>query len=537
MFLLISLLAALLQQAPLSGSIEGIVTRAGTKFPLAGVRVKTVQGAPFIAETITDGTGYYILRDIPPGGVELEASLDGYILGNSPNPSYRFPVTVTAGQKQQLPPLTGVPAATIRGRVVDGEGKGIPGLPLAFGRAFNDAQGRRQLAGIAQMMGVVRTGDQGEYLREMLTPGNYYVWTSVDRPGGSSLRVYHPSAADVSAAAVVVLGEGSEVTADIQVTAGLDDNMHKISGRVLPLPGKSATPSAGIILTATDPKLSSMDADAIAETDDTGKFDLRGIRQGSYDLFASANIEGKEYMAKVPVDVGSRDIEDLEITLLPALEIKGRLVTDADTKDLLLARPGAGSVRIGLSRKDRLFDGLLKPVIDETGTTFTFSDVPQGDYTVTVTFLAAAGAAPSPDLFVADVRASGRSVFDNGLQVGIDPLDNVEVEIGGNGGTLAGTIPGVAPGRPAILFLRPEFNRRNNPALSRTVINRSPNGEFQFRGLPPGNYTLFAVPYVAELAYVNPDLVTQFEQRGIVAVIRKGIPVSGLQVPLLTPGR
>jgi hypothetical protein len=390
------------------------------------------------------------------------------------------------------------------------------------------------------MMGAVRTDDQGEYLREMLSPGDYYVWTSVDRPGGASLRVYHPSVTDVNAAALVVLGEGSEVTVDIHVTDQLNENTYTISGRVLPLPGKSETPSAGMILKARDPKVSSIAdiSDADVGTDDTGKFELRGIRQGSYDLFAIANIEGSEYMAKVPVDIGNRNIEDLEITLLPSLEIKGKLVTDADTKDLLLARPGAGSVRIGLSRKDRLFgDDLLKSVIDETGTEFTFAQVPQGDYNVTVSFLAAGGAAPSPDLFVADVRASGRSVFDNGLQVGIDPLDNLEVVISSNGGTLSGTIQGVTPSRPAILFLMPEFSRRNNPALFRTVTNRNPNGEFQFRGLPPGNYILFAVPYVAELAYVNPDFVAQFEQRAIVAVVRKGIPVNGLQVPLLSPGR
>src|SRR4029453_4991356 len=128
------------------------------------------------------------------------------------------------------------------------------------------------------------------------------------------------------------------------------------------------------------------------------------------------------------VEIRGEDVEDIDITLQPGAEVKGRLLVDGDSNNLQFARPGAGTVRISLNRKDGLFGDILKPEIDETGMLFSFQNVPPGEYDVAVRFVSDRDP-PSPDLYVADVRASGRSVFDNGLEVGVDGTDALEVVI------------------------------------------------------------------------------------------------------------
>src|SRR4030095_15091847 len=115
------------------------------------------------------------------------------------------------------------------------------------------------------------------------------------------------------------------------------------------LSGKSMTTVVALLL-----KTQSLPSTTVANTStdqDTGRFALRGIDPGSYDLFASANIGDKEYLSKVPVEIRGRDVEDLEIILHPGAEIKGRLLVEGDSNDLQLARSGAGIVRIALRRK------------------------------------------------------------------------------------------------------------------------------------------------------------------------------------------
>jgi hypothetical protein len=532
MLVLIALLAGLFQQIPeTTGTIEGMVLRKGTSFPVAGVQIKATVGTSIAIEAITDGAGRFILRDVPAGRVAIEARMEGYVF---PSEILRFETTLAGGQNLKLPGIPATRGATIRGRVVDEKGDGIPDVPMVFFQSVvTDALGSTQLI---SMMGVVRSDDQGEYRREMLPPGDYYVRATIEKPDMPQLAVFYPSTIDSATAALVVLGEGAETTADIRITDTLRANTFKISGRILRLPNMAEPSSIGLLLRTQVPRPATV-ADT-AGNEKTGAFELQGIRSGSYDLFATADIEGKEYMAKIPVEVRGRDVADLEVALRPLLEIKGRLLADVDSKDLQLMRRGAGAVKITLNRKDQLFgESLLQPVIDDSGTGFVFTEVPQGDYNLAVTFMPDRGRPPSTDLYVADIRAGSVSVFDRGLQVGTDLIDAVEIVVGSNGGSIAGTISNMNPRQGAIIILAPEFSRRDNPSLFRTGSPSNAEGQFQMRGLTPGTYKIFAVPAGSPLSYRNPEYLAQYEPRALTVVVQKGNPVVGLRVPLLTPGR
>jgi hypothetical protein len=549
MLLLFAFLAAF-QQAPQMGTIEGTVVRLGTNFPIAGVEIRATTVSNERLETVTDGAGRFVLSDVPPGRVSIEARAEGYIFPVGlpadamvrdalestfrsaagyilPNPVLRFSTNLAVGQSLKLPAAPATRASVIRGRVLDGEGRGIPGVAVGFIAGITDATGSRRLW---MEVSATTTDSHGDYERDMLGPGDYYVKATVDRQGAASLTVYHPATPNRNAAAPVVLGEGAEATADISISAALDENRFKISGRVLPLSEKSVGTAVGLLLkTQGPPSTAVLDS----STDErTGRFELRGIPAGAYDLFASVNIDGKEYLSKKPVEIRGEDVEDIDIALQPGTEVKGRLVVDGDSKDLQFARPGAGTVKIGLSRRDRLFGDILKTQFDETGTLFSFQDVPPGEYDVVVRFVAD-HSPPSPELYVADVRANGRSVFDNGLVVGVDATDALEVIVGTNGGTIAGTVLNATSRQPATVVLAPQFALRGNDSLF-GAITAGPDGRFQFRGLAPGTYKVFAMPTGARLSKSD---IPQYESGAVTVIVQKGASISGIQVLLAAPGK
>jgi hypothetical protein len=181
---LVILLTALFQQTPQTGTIEGTVNRSGsTAVPIAGAQVKATAPSPFsngtllVLETSTDGAGHFVFSDVPPGTFKLEVSQEGFGFRASKfvfDPTLETSVNVTAGKRIQVPNLNLTPTATIRGRVLDSEGDGVPNVPVEFLRMTVDVQGKKMWA---DGMVDTDTNDQGEYELATLGPGDYYVRT------------------------------------------------------------------------------------------------------------------------------------------------------------------------------------------------------------------------------------------------------------------------------------------------------------------------------------------------------------------------
>jgi hypothetical protein len=541
MLVLTVILAALLQQNPQAATIEGMVVRAGTNFPIAGTRIRAIPDASEPLEAVTDGAGRFVLRDVPAGRVRIEAHAEGYLFlvrlsggatlrdadGTSrtadgyilPSPSHRQTVSVSTGETLKLSPISATAAATLHGRVLNAEGQGIANAVVSIIAEVNDSMGRRQLV---TEVATAQTDEHGEYRQEMLSPGTYFLRATVKRAGAASLTIYYPATTDNRAAGPVVLSEAGESIADISIPDALAADTFKISGRVLPLPGKPVETAVQLLL-QTRSRPASRVADGSTE-EKAGRFEFRGVPSGNYDLFANVRLEDKEYFAKTQVDLVGADLNDVEIVLTPSVDVKGRIVTEGDTVD-------ARAIKISLNRKDGLFGDILIPRFDDAGTGFVFRQVPPGAYSVGIRF--SAGDAASQNLYVADVRAGGQSVFDTGLEVGVDATDAVEVVIGTNGGSISGNVVGFSPRQPATVILLPEASRRINSRLFGAVPTND-EGQFEFRGLTPGIYKVVAAPMGAVLSNLN-EVIAEYESRAVTVVVQKGMPVNGVQVPLLPP--
>jgi hypothetical protein len=234
------------------------------------------------------------------------------------------------------------------------------------------------------------------------------------------------------------------------------------------------------------------------------------------------------------------------------MEVKGRLVIEGNPRDLQFRRPLAdelrdpnrsrvGDVAISIRRTDGLMnEGMFKASIGDDGVSFAFPKVPIGDYAFNVSFVAD-GKAPSPALYVADIRAGGRSVIDTGFQVGTDAVDAMEVIVGTDGGSITGIVVGRPMNAAAFLVLLPPAIPEGIELYNAVPIAVNGNNQFEFQGLRPGTYKVFVMQANSDLVPVNTtgrvqvSLPPEFFSRNAATaenvIVQRGIATTGVRVP------
>lgn len=125
--------------------------------------------------------------------------------------------------------------------------------------------------------------------------------------------------------------------------------------------------------------------------------------------------------------------------------------------------------------------------------------------------------------------------MDSGIRVGIDPADSVEVVVGTKGGTVEGQVVGNRSNLPARLVLMPEPFGRNSVSRFR-MMPLSADGHFEIAGIPPGTYTVFAVPSGNEpIPLLNDaESLKRNASRVLTVTVQKGMTTGSLQVPYLS---
>jgi hypothetical protein len=230
------------------------------------------------------------------------------------------------------------------------------------------------------------------------------------------------------------------------------------------------------------------------------------------------------------VEIGGADVDSVSVVVHQGVDVTGRVTVDGQ------GVPAA--VRVTLQPDDNAalynsYFGTISnwaPFLAADGS-FTFLFMPESHYRFRVgltngpTRAAVANAQGQmpptpvplpPNAYVADVQLGGRSVYDEGLTIGTDPIAGLEVIVKSDGGTIEGTVSGAdkksLTGRSVVLV--PELARRKNFALFRTTASDEQGG-FRLTRVPPGNYKLFAWDSMVPGAYESPEFLQRYESRGV----------------------
>jgi hypothetical protein len=308
---------------------------------------------------------------------------------------------------------------------------------------------------------------------------------------------------------------------------------------------------------------------ALMDSPNNGHFEFQNVVPGLYDLYASLP-DSQGYGPQAPagqatnpmgfgrttIEVRGGDVGGVTITVHHGVDLKGRLIVDG------LPANAPDNVRISLQAADsstRIAEysqvSRLQPMIGADGS-FTIPAVPEAHYRVQVQVIGPnngargggrgrganadpadsappAGPPVKNNAYIADVLLGGASIYDRGLDIGLDAPAQLEISLKTNPGSVTGTVMAgnQIPPQGTAVVLVPAMQHRQNTALYKNAGTNA-MGRFTMNGVVPGEYKLFAWESVPNGAYQNADFMKKYEERGVPVTVMPNAPTE-IQIPLI----
>ena len=434
---------------------------------------------------------------------------------------WKFSATPSGGTVNVTLPFTlaDPPTGSITGRVVDSDGRPLSDMIIGLTRLVYRS-GKRAWSPI--LLGT-RTDERGEY-KLTAEPGEYYVtatYAAVNKDQSDAARsqtVFFPGTTDPGAGVPVRVAVNSPAAADLRLPRVEDTRGVRISGKILiPLLDQPPRGPLDVRLQRITPQYA---PDAVAgQFPELGNrseipLELRNVQPGSY-LLSVTLVTGPPnwgYSTQFPIEVRNRDIEGLTVPIHRNIEFKGRVISQDP------------AVRMETLR---LIVGGVFPVAAD-GTVRLFN-IPEGTHNVSIS-------GGLGNAYVRDMRLGPSNIYNDGeISVKDQPLPDLEIVLGANGGSIQGTVEATArvPVTNAYVALVPDSGQRQNPLFFKNGRSNS-SSAFRFAGIAPGEYKLFAFEVTPpEGATESAEFMAQYQQRGVRVTIREGTALQGLAVPVI----
>lgn len=466
-------------QVPSDCAIDGSVVNALTGEPI--VRAHVGMGAPTGASTVTDASGKWSLANVSCSVTQLMATRPGFLIRSRPSP------VLVSGSPAHDVKLELTPQSVIYGKVVDDQGDPVMGVDVAL-LASRVAEGLQRF----QRAGGAITNDLGEYRIASLARGKYIVCANQTNQmigaapidGLVSAALCYPGPVEAGAASAMEIPAGRELKLDL--TLNRVPAVH-VRGAISGLPEGRGV---GISL---NPRNSIMGfGGSVSSQIRGGRFDFRVV-PGAYTLMADYFEAGKHLSARVPVDVGNSDIDNLAATMEPGFAITGNLRVESQSQQAPRNR------QFGINLRSSEPGGVASSVKwDADGASFAFNEVIPGTYRIE-TF-------PAAPFYVKRVTLSGQDILNSEFTV-MQAAGPLEIVIADDGGGIEGDIVN-ADGQPAsgqVIALR------NGKATFAPV---NPGGHFKLLNVPPGDYKVYAWDDAFQVAYADADWMRRYAGSG-----------------------
>jgi protocatechuate 3,4-dioxygenase beta subunit len=513
------------------GRVQGQIVNALTNEPVRKARVylQRLDTKDAAVAILCDDAGNFVLSDINPGRYHLAAERVGYIRGAFGARSMDGPGLVLVVAPGQL--LDGLifklmPQAVITGRVIDGDGEPVQDVHVqALGLTY--VRGRRQLVSVQDSV----TDDLGEYRLHSLPPNRYLV--SASRSGGNAQSqnidaknadataleetyapTYFPNTVDPTRA-VEVSVTGGEQARGIDLTL-LRTPTAIIRGHVAN--SLNAHNTAVMLFPRDAGGIPSTDRNAAAVTDNQGNFELRGVTPGGYILFAQSG----EGSARIPIDVYGSNINDASLTIVPNLEVRGRMSLDGGP-----VHWGDRRVNLGLQPRDTPLNVIASALRPDGA--FLLSNVSPDNYALNIRNL-------PEEYCVKEIHMGLTAIQDGAVNLSASGTGPLDIVLSRSCAEFAGVVTDFetnnVPG--ATVTLVPDKSHRSALYLYQ-VTTTDQYGGFSFKGVAPGSYRVYAWEVIDEGAYFDPDFLKAYESFST-AVTAEEKSRENLQLTLIPAG-
>jgi hypothetical protein len=264
----------------------------------------------------------------------------------------------------------------------------------------------------------------------------------------------------------------------------------------------------------------------------TGQFIIRNVLPGVYDLATFiSNMD-----AATTVDVRNRDVENVSLSLSPGFPLPAHVTMEGAAPGAAL--PGGLTILIGSSPPTQ--GTSPNQPVDPKGS-FSIPNVGTDDTRVYVlpmlsTPVMAALNIPTQlqGVYVKSAKLGGVDVLNTGFRFAGEPDRVLEIVLAKNAGSLAGRVEdeGKQPLGGVFVILIPDIPAAR---LYRTDMYKTTStdaeGRFEIKGLPPGDYKVFALQGFEKDAWLDPDFFKPYENRGLTVKVGEG-KVFALEAPL-----
>jgi Carboxypeptidase regulatory-like domain len=554
--LLTVLAIRIVAQTPEPASIRGTVVKWGTSEPIAQAVVELrnpadTSGVPLIS-TAARANGEYVFPQVPPGRYRIIATRKGFAPGEYGRQRVSGAgsiVTLTASQRLANANIEMAAGASVSGRVYYANGD-----PMPVARVQVMKLGYRNGTPELTAQQSTYTNDLGEYRLFWLAPGSYYVsaenaqnnttpqllvnpngngtysWSGVfgsPRPTARIARdygtadeqtyitTYYPGTTGWENASLLELRAGDEAT-NINITLSAAAQ-RRIRGVILDSNRQPVQGTIVVSLRQLDASLP-VNARTLQFFPDNGRFQFVVTQSGTYELTTTVGMLSGRAVATVR----DRDT-DVSISLFPATNLAGQVILDGAVTPNTPQGPGPTVILRPPNGQP------LSSPVNANGT-FAFENLRVSTYRVEVSMPA------MPDAYLKNVRIKDADVPDGELLVDGYPTGELQLLVAGAGGSIEGRV--VSDRQQSVMnatvVVLPEGlpGYRADRYRSATVDG---TGAFQFRGLPAGQYNVYAWIDVDNGAWFNPAFLRNYDtyRRSFVVADRKKETVDIVAVPVM----
>jgi len=504
-------LVLLFQVAAPRAGISGSVVDVGTPYlqPLFDARVELIRpsGSPFVLRT--DANGRFDFSGLPAGRYRLSVTRDGYQRKSAS-------IELASGQQRNDVVLALDLAPTLFGHVRDPYNIPIANVLVEAIKVVYGPRGDRSVESVESAL----TDDQGEYHLYWLDPGDYYIRASTlelkpgvaipgnppsDAQGPTYAPTYFPGFRDPGEATPIRLRVGSNLSAfDFKLQpSSLLSLWGNISNQ---LTGEAVGTAITAALAGAGASVQKFEGRSIApgpnvSSKEWGEFKLNGMLPGTYVVSAEFPFAGQLLTVhrKVTLKVAERAFI---LKLNPGVGVSGSVAVNSGPALNLR------SVHVTLDSVD---PDLPSSSISSVGANgqFVVGRVEPGDYVLRVDDLPG-------DTYLKSAQSGAADVQTKALRIEFAPPEPLRVVLGVDGGRLDGAVVDGAnrPFAGADVVLVPDAARRNSPTQYRAIASEA-DGHFTLRGIPPGDYKLFAWQSIEPNAYLNDVYMAGYERFGV----------------------
>jgi len=526
-----------------TGRIRGRVVAAETGAPLPRAHVRVSGNQPGLqAIANTDADGRYEFQSMPAATYMISVSRTGYVtlqFGQQRAFEPGKPLTVGEGEVVEKIDFALPRGGVVTGRVVDQFGEPQPGVRIQAQRYVYQPGGVRRLVmdGSSGTGGSPVTDDLGQFRVYGLMPGSYilsatptFVQVAV-MPGPATsiaasnadgddgnITTYYPGAASPDEAQAVTIGVGQETAVSFAL---LSARLSRVSGSVRTSQGNPPGRVLVSLRTQAGSGMSTMGAMTLPD----GSFSFNNVAPGEHfiDVRPGPNTSGittipgaptaPEEFASVPFTATGQDISGLVITTGLGATISGRMIFEGSSPP-----PAAMPYRVSVTPSEPSSPS-MGPVAQDNGVVDRSGYFQIRGAIGKVLFrLSTVNAPMPPGWYFKSVMLNGVDITDTPYDA--KPSTNVtglEVTLSDRQTMFSGAVvnfQGEVVKNFLVVIFPATVREDVVPTRFTRIARPNPQGRFDVRGLPPGDYVAAAVEFLEQGSEWNPAFQQQIKPRG-----------------------